>query len=183
MCWWASAAPEAVTDGCTRLKQRGELGIPSAVCSVLQSGSRESIALSHYLTTFQLAKRGSEQNKQCQKKKKKSSDFLTVILGFTHNLSTQLQLCEIKNWGAVESSNWLCPLISSKGSKKMKRIGGQFDQDIHNIDLHSWYWCDIDTSGLRSMLASAQRIVISRQTKLVSHPALHTLLLPLWNSH
>lgn len=28
MCWWASAAAEAVGDGCTRLKHRGELGFP-----------------------------------------------------------------------------------------------------------------------------------------------------------
>lgn len=63
MCWWASAPAEAVSDGCTRLKQRGELGFLSAVCWALQSGSRESITLSHYLTTLQLDKRSSEQNK------------------------------------------------------------------------------------------------------------------------
>lgn len=68
----------------------------------------------------------------------------------------------------------LSPLISSKGPTKMNIISGQFDPDIHNMDLQRWYRCHIDTSGMGSILASTQ----SKNSHVRANQALFTSCVP-----
>lgn len=71
----------------------------------------------------------------------------------------------------------------------MNIISGQFDPDIHNIDLQRWYRCHIDTSGMGSILASTQsknshvRANRALFTSCVPHVAPPTLELSLQLSH